>query len=277
MSTDVQLDTLLQLMHDKSFLVLTGAGISTSSGIPDYRDRDGIRRGRQPMMFQEFLNAPEARQRYWARAMLGWPRVRMARPNAAHEALATLQTHQIITGVITQNVDTLHDQAGSHDVVELHGSLHWVVCLDCRRRTERDAVQLTLETQNPYLAGVDATQAPDGDTLLEEAFERHFQVPHCPYCGGDRMKPDVVFFGENVAPPTAAKALLGVEQAEGLLVIGSSLMAYSAFRLCLATIDQGKPLIAINIGKTRADNLLDMKVEASCEQLLPRLAEQLIR
>jgi NAD-dependent SIR2 family protein deacetylase len=277
MSLDAPFDTLLQLMHEKSLLVLTGAGISTSSGIPDYRDREGVRRGRQPMMFQEFLDSPNARRRYWARAMLGWPRVRIARPNAAHEALATLQTHRIITGVITQNVDTLHDQAGSHDVVELHGSLHWVLCLDCRRRTERDAVQKTLEAQNPYLAGVDATQAPDGDTLLDESFEARFQVPHCPHCGGERMKPDVVFFGENVAPTTAAKALSAVEQADGLLVVGSSLMAYSAFRLCRAIFDQGKPLIAINIGKTRADDLLDMKLEASCEQLLPRLTEQLIR
>lgn len=277
MPADAHFDTLLNLMHSKSLVVLTGAGISTSSGIPDYRDSEGVRRGRQPMMFQEFLNAPEARRRYWARAMLGWPRVRVARPNPAHEALATLQTHGIITGVITQNVDTLHDQAGSHDVVELHGSLHWVVCLDCRQRTERDVIQLSLEAQNPYLAGVDATQAPDGDTLLDESFEARFQVPHCPHCGGERMKPDVVFFGENVAPPTAAKAMARIEHAEGLLVVGSSLMAYSAFRLCRATVDQGKPIIAINIGKTRADDLLDLKIEASCEHLLPRLTEQLIR
>jgi NAD-dependent SIR2 family protein deacetylase len=277
MLADAHFDTLLNLMHSKSLVVLTGAGISTSSGIPDYRDSEGVRRGRQPMMFQEFLNAPEARRRYWARAMLGWPRVRVARPNAAHQALATLQTHGIITGVITQNVDTLHDQAGSHDVVELHGSLHWVVCLDCRQRTERDVIQLTLEAQNPYLAGVDATQAPDGDTLLDESFEARFEVPHCPHCGGERMKPDVVFFGENVAPPTAANAMARIEQADGLLVVGSSLMAYSAFRLCRATVEQDKPIIAINIGKTRADDLLTMKLETPCEQLLPHLTEQLIR
>jgi NAD-dependent SIR2 family protein deacetylase len=269
-------ESLLRWMSERSFVALTGAGISTSSGIPDYRDSDGVRRGRQPMMFQEFLNAPEARRRYWARAMLGWPRVRAAQPNAAHEALASLQRHGIISGVITQNVDTLHDQAGSHDVVELHGSLHWVLCLDCRQRTERDVIQLTLMEQNPYLAGIDAIQAPDGDTLLEPAFEERFQVPHCPHCGGERMKPDVVFFGENVAPPTAAKAMARVEQAEGLLVVGSSLMAYSAFRLCRAVADQGKPLIAINLGKTRADDLLDLKIEASCEVLLPALTQRLV-
>jgi len=269
-------ESLLQLMTDRRFVVLTGAGISTSSGIPDYRDSEGVRRGRQPMMFQEFLNAPEARRRYWARAMLGWPRVRAAQPNAAHQALARLQQQGLISGVITQNVDTLHDQAGSTDVIELHGSLHWVLCLDCRQRTERDLIQHSLLEQNPYLLGVDAVQAPDGDTLLDPAFEERFQVPHCPHCGGQRMKPDVVFFGENVAPPTAVRAMTLVEQADGLLAVGTSLMAYSAFRLCRAIADQGKPLVAINLGKTRADELLDLKFAASCEVLLPELAQRMI-
>ncbi|WP_248798250.1 NAD-dependent protein deacetylase [Pseudomonas sp. MWU13-2105] len=269
------LETLLPLMAEQPFLVLTGAGISTSSGIPDYRDSDGVRRGKPPMMIQEFLGSPQARRRYWARAMLGWPRVRQARPNAAHRALASLQAQHHLSGLITQNVDTLHEQAGSHDVIELHGSLHKVLCLDCGARLERDAIQLMLEAQNPYLAGVEAAQAPDGDTLLDAAFESRFQVPRCPRCDGERLKPDVVFFGENVAPLTAAKALASAEQAAGLLVIGSSLMAYSAFRLCKLLAERGKPLIAINLGKTRADELLDFKFEASCEQLLPLLAEHL--
>lgn len=265
------LDYVLEAMANSDFVVLTGAGISTASGIPDYRDSDGVRRGRQPMMYQEFLSAPESRRRYWARAMLGWPRVRVARPNAAHEALASLQSHGRISGLITQNVDTLHDQAGSHDVIELHGSLHRVLCLDCGQRGERDAIQQLMEAQNPYLAGVDAVQAPDGDTLLDSAFEARFQVPHCPYCAGERMKPDVVFFGENVAQPTAARAMAAVESAAGMLVVGSSLMAYSAFRLCRVMADQGKPLIAINLGKTRADDLLDLKIEGVCEEVLPLL------
>ncbi|MFJ2481604.1 NAD-dependent protein deacetylase [Pseudomonas sp. NPDC087598] len=270
------LDTLQRAMADGDFLVLTGAGISTPSGIPDYRDSDGVRRGRQPMMYQEFLSAPESRRRYWARAMLGWPRVRQAQPNAAHEALASLQRQGRISGLITQNVDTLHDQAGSHDVIELHGSLHRVLCLDCGQRSERDSIQRLMEQQNPYLAGVDAVQAPDGDTLLDPAFEARFQVPHCPHCAGERMKPDVVFFGENVAQTTAARAMAAAETAAGMLVVGSSLMAYSAFRLCRVIADRGKPLIAINLGKTRADELLDLKIEASCEQLLPLLSQQLI-
>ena len=274
--TRAHLDTLQQAMAAGDFLVLTGAGISTSSGIPDYRDSEGVRRGRQPMMYQEFLAAPEARRRYWARAMLGWPRVRQARPNAAHAALAELQRHGRIGALITQNVDTLHDQAGSHDAIELHGSLHRVLCLDCGERSERDAIQRLMEMHNPYLAGVDAVQAPDGDTLLDPAFEARFQVPHCPYCAGERLKPDVVFFGENVAPHTAARAMHAAEHAAGMLVVGSSLMAYSAFRLCRVIVDRGKPLIAINLGKTRADDLLDLKIEASCEQLLPLLTQRLI-
>ena len=268
-------ETLHSLMTDKRFVVLTGAGISTPSGIPDYRDTAGVRRGKAPMMFQEFLGSPEARRRYWARAMLGWPRVCIAQPNAAHRALAMLQSRQQISGLITQNVDTLHDQAGSPDVIELHGSLHRVICLDCQQNSDRAAIQMLMEAQNPYLAGVDAVQAPDGDTLLDPAFESRFQVPHCPHCDGQRLKPDVVFFGENVAPYTAARAMASIEQAQGLLVVGSSLMAYSAFRLCKAIHDQGKPLIAINIGKTRADELLDLKIEMSCEELLPVLVERL--
>ncbi|QHF50247.1 NAD-dependent protein deacetylase [Pseudomonas sp. S49] len=273
--TREHLDTLQEVMADGDFLVLTGAGISTPSGIPDYRDSDGVRRGRQPMMYQEFLAAAESRRRYWARAMLGWPRVRQAQPNAAHEALAGLQRHGLISNLITQNVDTLHDQAGSQDVIELHGSLHRVLCLDCGQRSERDSIQQLMERQNPYLAGVDAVQAPDGDTLLDPAFEARFQVPQCPHCAGERMKPDVVFFGENVAQHTAARAMMAAENASGMLVVGSSLMAYSAFRLCRLIADRGKPLIAINLGKTRADDLLDLKIEASCEQLLPLLTQRL--
>ena len=270
-------DTLHRAMAERRFVVLTGAGISTSSGIPDYRDSEGVRRGKAPMMYQEFLATPQARRRYWARAMLGWPRVRVAQPNKAHLALATLQQRERISGLITQNVDTLHDQAGSQDVIELHGSLHRVLCLDCQQRSERDVIQRVMEDQNPYLAGVNAVQAPDGDTLLDPAFEERFQVPHCPHCNGQRLKPDVVFFGENVAQATAAKAMAAVQQAGGLLVVGSSLMAYSAFRLCKATVEQGKPVIAINLGKTRGDELLQVKIEASCERLLPLLVKRLIQ
>lgn len=270
-------EILAEAMADRPFVVLTGAGISTASGIPDYRDKDGVRRGRQPMMFQEFAGNPAARQRYWARAMLGWPRIRAALPNLAHQALAALQDGERICALITQNVDALHSKAGSKDVIELHGNLHRVVCLDCRQGYDRADIQHTLLAQNPYLAGVDAIQAPDGDTLLDPAFEAAFQVPHCLHCGGERLKPDVVFFGENVAPPTAASAMASVEQAAGLLVVGSSLMAWSAFRLCRAMAEAGKPVIAINFGKTRGDELLTHKIQEPCERLLPALAERLLQ
>ena len=179
------LDYLQQVMADGDFIVLTGAGISTPSGIPDYRDTDGVRRGRQPMMYQEFLAAPESRRRYWARAMLGWPRVRQAQPNAAHEALASLQSHGRIGGLITQNVDTLHDQAGSHDVVELHGSLHRVLCLDCGQRSERDSIQQLMETQNPYLAGVDAARSHRHDLAQITRLNGLVSANGCKHIVGD--------------------------------------------------------------------------------------------
>ena len=270
------IETLGHWMAEGPFVVLTGAGISTPSGIPDYRDSEGVRRGKAPMMYQEFIAEADSRRRYWARAMLGWPRIRQARSNIAHQTLAHLQSQKQISAVITQNVDALHDQAGSHDVIELHGNLHRVLCLDCRRRSDRQLIQELMEVRNPYLAGVDAIQAPDGDTLLDAAFETRFQVPRCPHCNGERLKPDVVFFGENVATETAAKAMASMEQAAGLLVVGSSLMAFSAFRLCRKMVDQGKPVIAINLGKTRADELLSLKIEAGCEAVLPLLAEQLL-
>ncbi|WP_455924600.1 NAD-dependent protein deacetylase [Pseudomonas putida] len=266
------LDRLITLMAERRFVVLTGAGISTPSGIPDYRDSEGVRRGRAPMMYQEFLSGAALRQRYWARAMLGWPKVRQAQANVAHQALSDLQARGCIDGLITQNVDGLHDQAGSTEVVELHGNLHRVLCLDCGQRLPRDEVQAVMVAQNPYLAGVDATQAPDGDTLLDPRFEARFKVPVCPHCHGERLKPDVVFFGENVAAPTAERAMSLANEAQGLLVVGSSLMAYSAFRLCRAVAERGQPVVAINLGKTRGDDLLTFKLPLPCDECLPRVA-----
>ncbi|WNW10526.1 NAD-dependent protein deacetylase [Pseudomonas sp. DTU_2021_1001937_2_SI_NGA_ILE_001] len=255
-------------------LVISGAGISTASGIPDYRDRDGVRRGKQPMMYQEFLNDPAARQRYWARALLGWPRILAAQPNAAHQALASLQQAGRIGGLITQNVDALHARAGS-DATELHGSLHRVLCLDCGRRFPRADIQARMLADNPYMADVQARQAPDGDTLLDPVYVADFQVPPCPACQGLRLKPDVVFFGENVASATAARAAAQASAAPGLLVVGSSLMAWSAFRLCKAMAEDGKPILAINQGKTRADPLITARTAQPCELLLPSVVQAL--
>lgn len=268
-------DTLFQHMAQAPYLVLTGAGISTASGIPDYRDTDGVRRGNAPIMHQDFIASAATRKRYWARAMVGWRGVHQALPNAAHEALASLQSQGLISGVITQNVDGLHDAAGSRYVVELHGNLHRVVCLDCGMRLRRDDVQLLLEEQNPYLQDVHAVLAPDGDAQLAARFLDSFHMPHCPCCGSDMLKPDVVFFGGGVEPEHAQAAWKAVEAAPGMLIIGSSLMAYSSFRLCQEMSRQGKRLLAINLGRTRADGLLSIKLTQPCEQVLPQLAQRL--
>lgn len=274
-SLPAALDVLQAELARRPVLVLTGAGISTASGIPDYRDTEGVRRGNAPMMHKEFLGSAQARKRYWARAMLGWHGVSLARPNPAHEALARLQHSGHISGLVTQNVDGLHDAAGSTGVIELHGNLHWVVCMECGNRQPRQAVQADLEARNPYLQDIHAVLAPDGDAQLAAQFLEPFQVAQCPCCGSDLLKPDVVFFGDGVAQATARQAWQAVEQAGALLIVGTSLMAYSSFRLCQEISRQGKPLLAINLGRTRADTLLATKLEGPCEQWLPQLAEQL--
>lgn len=270
------LEALLRHMSEQPVLVLTGAGISTASGIPDYRDAEGVRRGNAPIMHQDFMISAATRKRYWARAMLGWQGVRRAEPNAAHQALALLQEHQYIRGLITQNVDGLHDRAGNHRVIELHGNLHRVVCLDCGKVLRRDDVQALLEARNPYLQNVHAVLAPDGDAHLAAQFLEGFGMPHCPCCGSDLLKPDVVFFGGGVAQHQAEAAWQAVADAPAMLVIGTSLMAYSSFRLCQEMSRQGKPLLAINIGRTRADGLFHLKLEKPCEAVLPELARRLV-
>ncbi|GAB3375517.1 SIR2 family protein [Azotobacter armeniacus] len=266
---------LCELMARHPLLVLTGAGISTPSGIPAYRDKEGVRHGKAPMMFQEFIGSAAARKRYWARSMIGWPRVRQARPNAAHQALARLAADRRIAGLITQNVDGLHQQAGSDGVIELHGNLHRVRCLDCGKILWRSEIQTLLEEENAYLQGIEAVLAPDGDARLAEACLEGFRIPWCPCCGSDLLKPDVVFYGEGVPAEQTDAASLSIEQAPALLVIGSTVMTYSSFRLCRSIAAQGKPLLAINQGTTRADDLLNLKIEQPCEQVLPWLAERL--
>lgn len=271
-----QVEALYQRMSSAPVLVLTGAGISTASGIPDYRDRDGVRRGHAPIMHQDFISNAATRKRYWARAMVGWRGVDQALPNAAHLALAQLQAQGRIAEVITQNVDGLHDAAGSRQVIELHGNLHRVVCLDCGKRQRREDVQAWLEHDNPYLQDVHAVLAPDGDAQLATRFLEAFRTPHCPCCGSDMLKPDVVFFGGGVEPGHAQAAWEAVSRAPALLVVGSSLMAYSSFRLCQELSRQGKPLFAINLGRTRADGLFAVKATQACEELLPALARRLV-
>ena len=255
-------------------LVLTGAGLSTASGIPDYRDPDGTRRGKPPIHGPDFRKSDFVQRRYWARSMIGWPVLARARPNAGHAAIAALEGIERIGSVLTQNVDGLHSQAGSHGVLELHGNIHTVVCLECAALTPRAFIQGQLEDLNPQMLGANATPLPDGDASVEPAALADFRLPWCLCCGGTLM-PDVVFFGDNVPPARTAIALGQMERADALLVVGSSLMVYSGFRFCRLAQASGKPIAAINLGRTRADDLLDIKIEASSEQVLPLVAQLL--
>jgi NAD-dependent SIR2 family protein deacetylase len=254
----------------RQLLVLTGAGISTASGIPDYRGRDGVRRGRAPVQGPEFRKSDAVRKRYWARSMIGYPALAAAAPNAAHRAIAVLQADGQLGALMTQNVDGLHQRAGSGGVLELHGNIHGVVCLDCRATFSRTFVQGLLVALNPSVSGAVAAAAPDGDAHVEPDALAEFHIPSCVHCGG-LLKPDVVFFGDGVAPASASRALALMEAADALLVVGSSLMVFSGFRFCRMAAAAGKPIAAINLGVTRADDLLTLKIDDSAERLLPAL------
>ncbi|MET0858164.1 MAG: NAD-dependent protein deacetylase [Telluria sp.] len=258
------------LTRHRQVLVLTGAGISTASGIPDYRGRDGVRRGRAPVQGPEFRQSEAVRKRYWARSMIGYPTLAAAAPNAAHRAIAELQADGLLGAVMTQNVDGLHQRAGSSGVLELHGNIHRVVCLDCHATFPRAFVQGMLEELNPSVAGAVATAAPDGDAHVEPDALAEFHIPHCVHCAG-LLKPDVVFFGDGVAPAVTRGALALMDAADALRVVGSSLMVFSGFRFCRMAAAAGKPVAAINLGITRADDLLTLKIDGSAERLLPAL------
>jgi NAD-dependent SIR2 family protein deacetylase len=269
--------TLRDFLENRShILVLSGAGISTASGIPDYRDQAGVLRGKSPVQGPDFRRTPAVQKRYWARSMVGWPLLAQAQPNAAHHAIAALQANGRLAGVITQNVDGLHQRAGSVDVVELHGNIHAVKCLACAAYFPRELIQSWLEDRNPAFAaaGVSALPAPDGDAHVEAERLADFDIPPCPRCGG-MLTPDVVFFGDGVPTARTAAAEEKLQQADALLVVGSSLMVYSGYRLCKLAAASGTPIAAINRGKTRADDLLSFKTEEPAEQVLPLLAQWL--
>jgi NAD-dependent SIR2 family protein deacetylase len=244
--------------------VLTGAGVSTDSGIPDYRDRDGNWKRAEPIRYQRFVRDAAARQRYWARSFVGWPRVAAARPNATHRALAVLERRGIVTQLVTQNVDGLHQRGGARRVLDLHGRLDVVDCLDCGCRLSRERMQALLASHNPDCMPVAPEQsAPDGDVLLGDAVQARFQVPDCPHCGG-MLKPAVVFFGENVPRPRVAHAMSQLARARGLLVVGSSLTVFSGYRFCRQAAQAGQPIAILNRGRTRADDLARLRLDADC-------------
>jgi NAD-dependent SIR2 family protein deacetylase len=259
--------------HPKA-LVLTGAGLSTASGIPDYRDRDGVRRGKQPIQGPEFRRSQAVQRRYWARSMVGYPALALAAPNPGHRAIAALETAGRIGSVLTQNVDGLHQQAGSRAVLELHGNIHAVVCMECRAQFPRALIQMQLLAANPHVPAEEAAPLPDGDAHHEPEALDHFTLPVCLHCGG-ALAPDVVFFGDNVPAARTVAANDQMARADALLVVGTSLMVYSGYRFCRMAQETGKPIAAVNLGRTRADHMLSLKIEESSERLLPRLQELL--
>jgi NAD-dependent SIR2 family protein deacetylase len=270
-------DALIEFVRRHSRLfVLTGAGCSTDSGIPDYRTVDGEWKRPQPITFQEFVGKERARQRYWARSLAGFRRMRTARPNGAHDALSGLEHFGLVAQLVTQNVDGLHQAAGSRQVIDLHGRIDTVRCLKCGCRRSREQLQVELARRNPAFARLDAIEAPDGDADLEGIAFDTFNVPPCDACGG-LLKPDVVFFGEGVPPQRVQRAMTALDRADAMLVVGSSLMVYSGYRFVRAMADAGKPIAAVNLGRTRADDLVTLKVDAPCAGILQHLVAAITR
>ena len=273
--SEPELDALAQLLARGPVAVLTGAGISTESGIPDYRGPGTRRRARNPVQYQQFLKQPEARRRYWARSMLGWPRFSRASPNVTHHVLHDFCTRGIVSGIITQNVDGLHAAAGTSDAIELHGALREAKCLACASRVSRAALQEALERENPDFIEAAPELAPDGDSELEGPHIESFRVVDCA-CGGP-LKPDVVFFGENVPAERVQRAMTLVERASSLLVIGSSLAVYSGLRFVRAAARLGIPTAIVSLGETRGDDSASVRVVAGAGVTLAGLSERLLR
>ncbi|HEX8693617.1 MAG TPA: NAD-dependent protein deacetylase [Longimicrobium sp.] len=268
---------LVELLRGRSVAVLAGAGCSTESGIPDYRGPEGSLRARKPVQYQEYVRSEAARARYWARSTAGWRRLASARPNAGHRALAELEDAGAVRGIITQNVDGLHHAAGSRRVVELHGSLASVRCLACGAAVPRDVFQARLLEMNAAwaerLRGA-AELAPDGDAELPAWAMEGFRVPACEGCGGT-MKPDVVFFGENVPRERVDDAWRLYGEADVLLVAGSSLAVYSGRRFVYRAREDAVPIAVVNLGPTRADDVAAVKVDGRLGAVLPRLSAAL--
>ena len=277
MSAPPDVQALADLVGAGGVLVLTGAGISTDSGIPDYRGPDGVQRGAAPMTYDRFVGSAQQRRRYWARSHLGWQRIAAARPNASHHAVASLQERGLLTGVVTQNVDGLHTAAGSRGVVDLHGRLDAVVCLGCGDRRSRVEVALRLDAVNPgWRAAATAGELrPDGDLDLADDLVAGFRVVDCRRCGGV-LKPDVVYFGEPVPRDRFRRAVALVEASASLLVLGSSLAVGSGYRIVTAAAHRGLPVAIVNRGATRGDRHATIKLDTGLAPVLTRLSEDFI-
>lgn len=255
-----------ELLRAGDVVVLTGAGVSTDSGIPAYRDEEGQWKQSPPMQFRDFTGSQLSRQRYWARSMVGWQRMAQASPNAAHHALAEWERRGALRLLITQNVDGLHSAAGSERVIDLHGRLDRVVCLGCRALTARAELQARLVEKNPEFLGQSFVARADGDVELSVDYER-FELEACTACSGV-LKPDVVFFGENVPAPRVETAMAALNGARALVIAGSSLMVFSGFRFARAASRLGVPVVVVNRGKTRADELSALRVDGNVGDVL---------
>ena len=266
--------TVAKLLRDRSWVALTGAGISTDSGIPDYRGPTSIRA--TPMQYSEFVGSLDAQQRYWARSYLGWRRIGHAKPNAGHRALADLETAGL-AGVITQNVDGLHAAAGSRRLITLHGDIATVICLDCGDRSARTELQDRLADANPQLDEPPVLEhaelRPDGDAVARDW--QQFRLVGCLQCGG-RLKPDVVFFGESVPKARVEAAYALVERTDVLVVLGSSLTVMSGLRFVRHQARQQQPVVIINRGPTRGDDLATVKIDSGCSETLSEIRETLL-
>jgi NAD-dependent SIR2 family protein deacetylase len=269
-------ERLLALLAQRRVVVLTGAGCSTESGIPDYRGAGRPASTRVPIVHDAFIRSAAVRRRYWARSTLGWQQFSAAAPNAAHRALRDLERAGVVRGIITQNVDGLHGAAGSHTVVELHGALREVRCLDCHAAGPRAALQRRLLAANPgwLERGAAAMAAPDGDAELPADLVTSFVVVGCERCGGALM-PRVVFFGGTVPRSTVDSGFALVDRAAALLVVGSSLAVYSGYRFVRRAADLGVPIAILNLGPTRGDDLSEIRLAARAGEILPRLAARL--
>jgi NAD-dependent SIR2 family protein deacetylase len=265
------LDQVVDLFAGGSVVALTGAGLSTDSGIPDYRGPSSPKRS--PMTYQEFVSGRLAQQRYWARAHVGWRRLAEAAPNPGHRALVAMERCGVLAGLITQNVDGLHEAAGQRDMVALHGRVSQVVCLSCRRVSQRAELDALLARLNPGFAERSVPLAPDGDAVLDTV--AGFRIARCVWCGG-ALKPDVVFFGENVPRERAERCTAMVAQASALLVAGSSLQVMSGLRFVRQARRTGIPVIVINRGPTRGDDLVTLKIHAGCSESLTELSKAVI-
>jgi NAD-dependent SIR2 family protein deacetylase len=255
-------------------MVLTGAGLSTQSGIPAYRDTDGQWQRRNPILFHEFMTSEVMRRRYWARSYFGWPEIAKALPNPAHRALARLEERGALSGLVTQNVDGLHARAGSKALIELHGSLAKVSCMDCGASFDRDKIQDALLALNPDWSPKVLGFNPDGDAELDAKAYPGFRIADCSSCGG-RLKPDVVFFGEPVPTERAAGVRETLIRSDALLVIGSSLVVMSGLRIVRQAASAGLPVVAVNMGRTRGDEFLGFKVSLDCVEVFEEVVREI--